>query len=125
MPYTVLVEKIGLHNQTSRVQLQSKTEVPRDVRNSKVRKQDKFRKYQTAFFLVVFVSPQLVRNVVASTHFFARCATPCKDVTIRKYLCICLHLVLIKGTLVMVFKINAPLRHKTTCESESRKFDCQ
>ena len=45
---------------------------------------------------------------------------------IRKFLCICLLLVLIKGKLVMVFQINAPLRYKMIwSESKSKKFDCQ
>ena len=50
VPYTVLVGKIDLHNQTLVVQRQ---------------------KYPNTFFLVVFVSQQqIVQNVVALTHFF-------------------------------------------------------
>ena len=59
------------------------------------------------FFLVFFVSLQIVRNVVALAHFFAwwlRCTTRWKDVTKRKYLCISLRLVLIKGELVLPFE---------------------
>ena len=67
VPYTVLEGKIGLHSQVSVV---------------------KFQKYPKTFFLYFFVSPEIVRNVVALTHFFARCATRWKDVRIRKYLCI-------------------------------------
>ena len=44
----VLVEKICLHNQTSVVQLQ---------------------KYPSTFFQVFFIIPQILRNVVAFTHF--------------------------------------------------------
>ena len=47
--YTAFVGKIDLRNQTIVVQIQ---------------------KYQNTFLLVFFVSPQIVQNVVALTHFF-------------------------------------------------------
>ena len=47
--YTALQMKTVLHNQTLVVQLQ---------------------KYHNTFLLVVFISPQIVQNVDALTHFF-------------------------------------------------------
>ena len=85
MPYTVLVGKIGVHNQASVVQRQ---------------------RYQNTFFLVFFDFQQTDRNVGALKHFHSRCATRLKDVAIREYLCICLRLVLIKGELVLIFRTN-------------------
>ena len=72
LPYTALVGKICLHNQTEVVQLQ---------------------KNKNTFFLNFFVSPQIVRNIVAYT-LFARCIVRWKDVTIRKHTCIRLILLL-------------------------------
>ena len=73
------------------------------------------QKYTNTFLIVIFVVfPQTVQNVVALTHFFARCAYTLKY-TNTFFICECLLLVFIKGKLVL------PLRETGYVWKETRQ----
>ena len=60
----------------------------------------KLQSFQQTSIQLFSVSPQIVQNDVALTHYFQHdCATRWKHVLIHKYVCICFLLVSIKGKL--------------------------
>ena len=86
----------------------------------------KLQNFQQPSILLFFVFLKTLRNYVALTTLFPRCAAQSKDVLVHKDRYIYLLWAIFEGTLVIVYQKNAPLRYNTTCsESESRNFDCQ
>ena len=82
MSYTALPEKTDLHNQTLVVQPQ---------------------KYPNTFLLVFFVSPQIVKTIIALTHFFQHVSHVENTFKyINTYAYICLLFVCTKGKIVLL-----------------------
>ena len=75
--------------------------------------------FNSSFFL------KTLRNCVALTQIFQRCAARSKDVLVHKDRYIYLLWAILEGKLVIVYRINYSVLYKTTCsESESRNFRC-